>query len=83
MSPGPAALPWTFWLSVLPASLYLAMGLVEVRLGSLYHMALALGLAGLVLYSARMMDRRQAGLTVVLLAYGLYRLVQDVRVITG
>ncbi|GGO26608.1 hypothetical protein [Deinococcus humi] len=50
------------WLTALTAGLAFAVALVEVRLDSVYPMALALGLAGLV-------------------AYGLFRRVEDVRMV--
>jgi len=46
-------------------------------------MALALGLAGLVVYSARTPSRNQGVLTVGLMAYGFFRLVQDVHIVFG
>lgn len=83
MSGRPTAVTRAAWLAVLTAGVSLAVALVEVKLGSLYHMALALGLAGLVMYSAREPDRRQGAVTLALLAYGIVRLVQDLRVIAG
>ncbi len=71
------------WVAVLTAGVYLAVALVEVKLGSLYHMVLALGLTSLVVYMAREPDRGQGALTLALLAYGIVRLVQDLRVIAG
>ena len=57
------------WLTTFTAGLEFDVALVEVRLGSVYHMALALGLTGLVVYSARTPSRNQ-GVRVVL-GYGL------------
>lgn len=54
---------------------FLAVALIEWRLGSLYHTVLALGLAVLILFTGR--DQRPTWVAVlllgVMLAFGIYR----------
>ncbi len=70
-------------LVVVTSGVYLTVALLELKLGSVYHLLLALGLAGLIVFGSRTTDRRQGWLTVALLAYGMFRLAQDVGIVMG
>jgi hypothetical protein len=60
------------WVTVV---VFLTVALTEFRLGSLYHMALALGLAVLVWSSSRRQDGSWgiAALLLALLVFGVFR----------
>jgi len=50
---------------------FLAVAMIEWRLGSIYHTVLALGLSGLTFFTAG--GKRQTWPAVLLLAFGIYR----------
>lgn len=64
---------------------FLAVAMIEWRLGSVYHMVLALGIAGLTFFTSR--SRRPtwvaALLLGVMLAFGIYRALTDYALLRG
>ena len=68
----PLALSALTWVTV---AVFLTVALTEFRLGGLYHMALALGLAVLVWSSSRRQDGTWgiAALLLALFAFGIFR----------
>ncbi len=58
---------------------FLAVALIEWRLGSVYHMLLALGLAGLTFFTSRSQRPTwvAAQLLGLMLAFGIYRILTD------
>lgn len=70
-------------LLLLGVPAYVAVGVIEWRLGSTYHAALALGLAALFLFTGRG-GRVQVGTALMLgaaLAYGLFRAATGLRLL--